>query len=49
MRALWKPTKLTPLDLPSNGLYIIRADGTELTTLLVSDDFKGGPDWTTGG
>jgi Tol biopolymer transport system component len=33
----------------SNCLYIIRADGTELTPMLVSDDFKGGPDWTAGG
>ena len=35
-------------DAPSNGLYIIRADGTDLTPVVVTDDFKATPDWTAG-
>ncbi len=30
---------------PPNGLYVMRADGTDLTPLLVSDDWKREPDW----
>lgn len=30
---------------PSNGLYVIRADGTGLTPVIVSGDFKREPDW----
>ena len=32
-------------DAPSNGLYLIRADGTDLTPVVVTDDFKRDPDW----
>ena len=31
---------------PDNGLYVIRADGTDLTPVIVSNDFKLDPDWT---
>lgn len=31
---------------PANGLYVIRADGTGLTPVLVSNDWKREPDWT---
>jgi Tol biopolymer transport system component len=30
---------------PSNGLYVIRADGTGLTPVIVSNDWKREPDW----
>jgi Tol biopolymer transport system component len=30
---------------PSNGLFVIRSDGTDLTPLLISDDWKREPDW----
>ena len=30
---------------PSNGLYVIRADGTGLSPVIVSGDFKREPDW----
>jgi hypothetical protein len=32
-------------DAPANGLYVIRADGTDLTPILISDDWKRNPDW----
>jgi WD40-like Beta Propeller Repeat len=30
---------------PANGLFVIRADGSDLTPLLISDDWKREPDW----
>lgn len=30
---------------PANGLYVIRADGTGLTPVIVSNDWKREPDW----
>jgi hypothetical protein len=30
---------------PANGLYVVRADGTGLTPIVVSDDWKREPDW----
>jgi Tol biopolymer transport system component len=40
------PGSLATVDIaPANGLYIIRADGTDLTPLIVSDDWKRNPDW----
>jgi tricorn protease-like protein len=40
------PGSLATIDAPSpNGLYVIRADGTDLTPILVSDDWKRNPDW----
>src|SRR6266851_1612137 len=30
---------------PANGLYVMTADGTELTPLLISNDWKREPDW----
>jgi hypothetical protein len=33
---------------PPNGLYVIKANGTRLTPLLVSDDWKREPDWVAG-
>lgn len=33
---------------PVNGLYVIRADGTGLTPVLVSNDWKREPDWVAG-
>jgi hypothetical protein len=34
---------------PANGLYVIRAHGTGLTPLLVSDNWKREPDWVATG
>ena len=31
---------------PANGLYVIRADGTGLTPVIISNDWKREPDWT---
>jgi Tol biopolymer transport system component len=33
-------------DNPSNSLVVIRADGSGLTTVVSTQDFKVGPDWT---
>jgi len=30
---------------PANGLYVIKADGTGLTLVSGTDDFKGQPEW----
>jgi Tol biopolymer transport system component len=30
---------------PTNGLYVIRADGSGLAEVLISNDFKREPDW----
>ncbi len=30
---------------PANGLYVVRADGTDLTPVVTSDDWKREPDW----
>jgi hypothetical protein len=32
-------------EAPANGLYVIRADGSDLTPIIVSDDWKREPDW----
>ena len=43
------PGSLATLDFaPPNGLYVIRADGTELTPVVTTDDFKREPDWIAG-
>jgi TolB protein len=43
------PGSLATVDIaPANGLYLIQADGTHLTPLIVSDDWKRNPDWVTG-
>jgi len=36
-------------DPPVNGLYVVRADGTGLTPIITTADWKRNPDWTTGG
>ena len=43
------PDTPATLDIsPPNGLYVIRADGTDLTPVITTDDFKRGPDWVAG-
>jgi TolB protein len=43
------PGSLATVDLaPANGLYVVQADGTHLTPLIVSDDWKRNPDWVAG-
>ena len=32
-------------DAPANGLYVIEADGTHLTPVVLSEDWKRNPDW----
>jgi hypothetical protein len=32
-------------DAPANGLYVIEADGTHLTPVVLSKDWKRNPDW----
>jgi Tol biopolymer transport system component len=45
--ALDPPGPLPVVDVaPPNGLYIIQADGTRLTPLVTSRDWKREPDWT---
>jgi hypothetical protein len=40
------PDSLATIDAaPANGLYAIEADGTHLTPVVVSDDWKRNPDW----
>jgi hypothetical protein len=40
------PDSLAPIDAaPANGLHAIEADGTHLTPVVVSDDWKRNPDW----
>jgi hypothetical protein len=34
---------------PANGLYVVRADGSGLTPLIVSGDWKREPDWVAAG
>jgi Tol biopolymer transport system component len=34
-----------PFAHPANGLYVIRADGTDVTLVLGGDDFKREPSW----
>jgi Tol biopolymer transport system component len=34
---------------PANGLYVVRADGSGLTPLIVSDNWKREPDWVAAG
>ena len=37
-----------PFEHPTNGLYVIRADGSGLTLVLGGDDFKREPYWVSG-
>jgi hypothetical protein len=40
------PDSLATIDAaPANGLYAVEADGTHLTPVVVSDDWKRNPDW----
>lgn len=40
------PGSLATIDVaPANGLYVIGRDGTGLTPLIISDDWKRGPNW----
>jgi hypothetical protein len=42
------PASLATIDVaPANGLYVIEADGTHLTPVIVSDDWKRNPDWVS--
>jgi hypothetical protein len=42
------PASLATIDVaPTNGLYVIEADGTHLTPVIVSDDWKRNPDWVS--
>ena len=44
------PASLATIDAaPANGLYVIRSDGTHLTPVIVSDDWKRNPDWLAAG
>jgi TolB protein len=36
-------------EAPPNGLYVIRADGTGLTPVITSDDWKREPEWIAPG
>jgi Tol biopolymer transport system component len=43
------PDSLATLDVaPQNGLYVIKANGTDLTPVVTTDDFKLLPDWVAG-
>jgi hypothetical protein len=43
------PGSVATVDLaPANGLYVIQADGTHLTPLIVSNDWKRNSDWVAG-
>jgi Tol biopolymer transport system component len=40
------PGSLATIDAPHpNGLYVIEADGTHLTRVVLSEDWKRNPDW----
>lgn len=46
MFALDPPGTLPIIDVaPPSGLYVVREDGTDLTPILVSDDWNKEPDW----
>jgi Tol biopolymer transport system component len=46
MFALDPPGTLPIIDVaPPNGLFVVRADGTDLTLILSTDDWKREPDW----
>jgi Tol biopolymer transport system component len=36
-----------PFDHPANGLYVTRADGSGLTEIIATNDFKREPDWVS--
>lgn len=43
------PGSVATIDAePTNGLYVIGADGTHLTPVVISDDWKRNPDWAAG-
>jgi hypothetical protein len=40
------PSSVATIDAaPANGLYVIEADGTHLTPIVVTEDWKRNPDW----
>jgi hypothetical protein len=42
------PGSLATIDAaPENGLYVIQTDGTHLTPVILSQDWKRNPDWVT--